>query len=183
MNDEYFEYAGVWWVWTYNNELGGYFFEGPRCRRSDCRRSLIHASENNEDWKLQCPHCKKVYILPRRIKYDTTQSEIYDAYEAQKMQHKQAVPLDRKPTASTARYESPKHNIEVKVREENEQEVAYIYISKKGSQEQSKGQKVQFIVDIADEELRHDANDLPPGEIVSSIKVRFKNSTTDIKYN
>lgn len=183
MNEEYFEYAGVWWVYKYNDELGGYIFEGPRCMRSDCKRSLFHVSENAEEWKLECRNCKKVYILPIRLRYDTYQEELRDAYEAEEMKHKEAIPLDRKPVASTKRVETKNYDITVKVREEAGQETAYIYIAKKGAKDNTEGRKAQLIVDITDEELRHDSSDMPPSELLSEIKVVFRKSETERKYN
>lgn len=177
-----FEYEGV--VWVPVDDLEGLHFDDPRCKREDCRRllkdSVMNYGEQGYDMDCSNPKCMRKYKLSKDP--HLLQFEVLEAYEASFLQNEPLVKLDRKPAIHTNRVKSKDYWIETKIREENGKLTAFVYIGK-NTGSQTSGEKAQFIVDIADEELRHDATDLPPGEIVSSVKVRFKNSTTVRKYD
>ena len=88
--------------------------------------------------------------------------------------------LDLLATSVTSEDEDENYWIRAKLGEKDGKRQAIIWIGDKKSKE---GQKIQFFIDIEDEQLRFDKTDKNPSELIAGVKVAFKKTTTERSSN
>jgi hypothetical protein len=153
---------------------------GPLCpaqltKDRTCLAPLIGDSETST--KARCEVCGKSFELP--FSFQNSRQIAHRAYEG--LLNSQATPitLDVPYDAVKAEVEDETRYVKVVWSQKNGRNAAVIYFIQKDA----KGDKTQIFVDMDREEIRYDANDIPPGKILAKVRAEFPKAEVEITYN
>ncbi len=152
---------------------------GPYCATEECKYELDLTHDENDNLLATCPECNKKI----EFKCDLTTLKDYIGKRimaSMRSQH-QVVSLDLPPTNVNVKEEDDNYWIRARIGQKNGKKFAIIYFGEQ-TKKQSPKDKVQFFIDLEDEELRHDSSNMPPGDIITGVKIKFKNSISERGY-
>jgi hypothetical protein len=172
-----FKFKNLLWQCVYHHNESTRV-EGPFCPVEDCRFALELHDDPFENSRLTCPNCKKEIGIDDlgRLRHLAIEK-----YRAMLRVNIPVISYDLPPTDVKAKDKDKNYWVSVKLGQKNGKEFAVVYAGRNQSTQTDK-EKVQFFVDLEDEELRHDAGNMPPGDLLAGVKIRFKNSVSERDY-
>jgi hypothetical protein len=175
MKGNLFKYKKALWKFELNN-WGEEYVDGPFCSAEGCRFPLAYITENS----AICNECKKQYSFD--VGLDQLKVKFNQKYESMERLSVEVTSLDLPPTNVGAEAEDENYWISARIGQKNGKKFGVVYLGEK-KKSQSAKEKTQFFIDLDDEEVRHDPNNMSPGDILAGIKVKFKDSIMGTKYD
>lgn len=180
----FFKYKKV--LWELSSDINGNEgVSGPYCPVENCRTRLDLREDHTRvinDSNTSYATCRE---CGRKFTFDYSPQELQGRAEekhfASERLHYEVISLDMPPTKIGSETEDDNFWINVRFGQSGGKKVAIIYIGEK-KKNQSQKDKAQIFIDLDDEQMRHDPSNMPPGEILGGIKVRFRNSVHGAKY-
>lgn len=176
-DQQLFKYKGLLWYCSYHHNDTTHI-EGPYCPVEGCRFELQLHDDPFENSTLICPNCKGEMGIDNLA---TLRNMAAEKYRAMLRIDIPVISYDLPPTTVKAKDKDENYWVSVKLGQKNGKEFAVVYAGRIQSSQSAK-EKVQFFIDLEDEELRHDASNMPPGDILTGVKVRFKSSVSERNY-
>ncbi|MBP7740635.1 hypothetical protein KA089_00435 [Candidatus Woesebacteria bacterium] len=167
----------------YGAMKGDLKMDGPLCPHMlDAKRNCLSglSGVSIESTEATCDVCESKYTLPIPFqKFRDVAKKAYEGYLNFVQSGNKIVTLDSG-YSSVAKDQANKGNKWVKVfwSQKNGRNMAIIYCIDRDDN----GDKVQIFADMEREELRYDANDIPPGKVLAKIKAEFKNTEINVNY-
>lgn len=178
LNDVYKSEGLLWAVIKRDVVVGNQervFIAYPVCHKEEIRVKL-DLDESGK--KLVCPSCN--YIKTLNKDYGELRGLVNKRYQGFLLKDAEVHSLDLINTSVTSEDEDDNYWIRAKLGEKDGKRQAAVWI---GDKSNKKGEKIQFLIDIEDEQLRFDKTNKNPSELISAVKVAFTNTTTERKSN
>lgn len=172
-----FELKGAWFR-AYITRSGSTSIKGPFCPTNIGKKmcaSPLH-TDQSQPTKANCRVCENSFNLKYPI--EEFREIAHDAYIGLKNSLAERVSLSLPFDAIKATSKQSNKEIKIAWSQHQGRDQAVIYLIEKND----KGNKVHLFADMTREEIRHDAVDLPPGEILAEISATFKNTSSKISY-
>ncbi len=174
--EEHFIYKGLVYEPYYRTRVGSGYLQlnirGPFCPKD--RADLVYENESHPLEGLICTVCS--YDNKPGKDAPTLREEAHKAYEAKQRQKINLISLDLPPTLVKAENENDDYWIEARLGQKLGKLQGVIYMGRKLKGAQKKTDYSQIIIDTEEEQMRFDKGNKNPMDLLSSIKVEFKNS-------
>lgn len=157
----------------YYNSHDNIQMKGPLCPNSitkerQCLAPLV--GDNEQSLKSHCDVCDKNFSLPHN--FQDFRSVAHKAYDGLLNSQTELITLDVPYEAVKAEAEDDTRKVKVVWSQKDGRNQAIIYLIEKDGN----GSKSQIFADLDREEIRYDAGDIPPEQILAKIKAVFKST-------
>jgi hypothetical protein len=177
-----FTFRGLGFRPYYGLTNGTLQIEGPLCPSKRLNRECYVQLEmvGDEEKEGRCPICDKTYDF-KMSKTDLRGLAHADYKGLLRFQESdgEVITLDVPYEAIKAKAKDETREIKINWSQKDGRNQAVIYLI----DTQARGKKAQIFVDFDREEVRHDAGDQKPGELISKIKAEFPGTEHTIEYN
>lgn len=152
--------------------------KGPLCPNQLTNRKCFSPlnAVDGQITQAHCDVCDKDYTMPHS--FQDFRTVAHKAYEGLLNSEAEIITLDVPYEAVKAKEQDATRWVKVVWSQKDGRNQAIIYFINKGEG----GAKAQIFADMEHEEIRYDANDIPPGSLLAKIKAEFKSTKVEIDY-
>jgi len=169
---------GFWFRPYYNShdivQIKGPLCPGALTKDKLCLSPLV--GNNDLENNAKCLVCDRQYEMP--YSFQDFRGVAHRAYEGLLNSQAELITLDVPYEAIKAEAEDETRKALVVWSQKDGRNQAIIYLIEKGRN----GAKTHIFADLDREEVRYDADDIPPGEIVAKINAQFKHTKVELEY-
>lgn len=179
-----FMFKGYGFKPRYHAHRGVTNVEGPLCPRNDskgqpCLSTLTPLNGDTGQTQVSCEVCGFTGTLPQPfVSFGEIARKKYDGHMRYIESGGEIETLDVPYEAIKAQSEDENRAIKIKWAQKDGRNMAVIYFIEKDG----KADKTEIFADMDREELRYDANDIPPGKILAKVKAEFPKTKVEIEY-
>lgn len=162
--------------YNYHNNIQ---INGPLCPASISKDRICLAplvGDNEKTTKAHCEVCGKNYDMPHD--FESFRRVAHMAYEGLRHSQAEIITLDVPYEAVKASAEDETRWVKVVWSQKDGRNQAIIYFIEKDKN----GEKSHIFADMDREEVRYDADDIPPGKILAKLKAEFRRTKADYEY-